>query len=61
LNAINKIKYYKAKTMEIDIQPDKNSLRVPETIDRDLFFEIKVFYGLIIVAYIALGVLVIVK
>ena len=41
---------------------DKEKLvEIPETINQDLFFEMKVFYGMIILSYVALGVLIIVS
>ena len=46
--------------MDFRIDKDKKTLYRPTTIENDLMFQIKAFYGFIIVAYIALGVLVIV-
>ena len=39
---------------------DEKTTKVPETIHDNLFFELKVFYGIIIVAYVAAGILIVV-
>ncbi|MBT4541231.1 hypothetical protein HOC35_06995 [Candidatus Woesearchaeota archaeon] len=46
--------------MDIIIEDDKKTIRTPETIHDNLFFEMKIFYGLVITAYIAAGVLIVV-
>lgn len=50
--------------MDVEIENNDNgekTTKVPETIHDNLFFEMKVFYGIIIVAYVAAGILIIVK
>ena len=46
--------------MDIIIENDKKTIRTPETINDNLFFEIKIFYSFVMAAYIAAGVLIVV-
>jgi hypothetical protein len=46
--------------MEVVKEKDEKSIKVPETIHDNLFFEMKVFYGLVITAYVAAGILIVV-
>ncbi|MBS3122680.1 hypothetical protein J4434_07405 [Candidatus Woesearchaeota archaeon] len=42
-----------------DLKKDSESTKIPETIDNDLIFKLKAFYGFVFVMYVVLGILIV--
>ncbi|MBI4453581.1 hypothetical protein HY636_02965 [Candidatus Woesearchaeota archaeon] len=43
-----------------DLKKDNESIKIPETMNNDLIFKLKAFYGFLFVMYILLGILIVV-